>query len=113
MAFEVVFCDEKSYWTQHHGAPHRKNPEVQIDARRIRRDLRGSVRVQAQPALRFSACMIGHHSLNAMTTGTPRPMIDRHRQLMNSLRAFLYASVIMSHPFLIFPIALNYTLCRR
>ena len=38
----------------------------------------------------FSAFMIGHHSVNARTIGTPRPMMDMQRQLINSLLASIY-----------------------
>lgn len=38
----------------------------------------------------FSAFMIGHHSVNARTIGTPRPMMDMQRQLINSFLASIY-----------------------
>ena len=44
----------------------------------------------------FSAFMMGHHSLKAITIGTPMPKMDMHRQLINSLRASRYAWVCIS-----------------
>lgn len=48
--------------------------------------------------LRFSACIMGHHSLKAMYTGTPRPMTDMRRQLMNSFLASRYSLLYIWDP---------------